>query len=158
MRAWPFGEKPYDTTSAILTMSISDKNLLPARPPVLSAARVSRGRLGRRGGGGCRGFRGCDRGRAVTSRWPLAVGGHDLAAQGAQGNAGFGDCFDLGECGRLRPGEGVEHGVGGVAEASRERGALRGEPSPVEAGLKNAEGVIVGADDTHIQSAFVLRR
>ena len=68
-----------------------------------------------------------------------AVGGHDLAAQGAQGNGGFGDRSDLGECGRLRPGEGVEDGVGCIAEALREGRTLGCEPCPVEAGLQDAE-------------------
>ena len=72
-----------------------------------------------------------------------AVGGHDLAAQGAQGDGGFGHRFDLGERRRLRPGEGVEDGVGGVAEVAFEGGAARLEPGPVDAGLEDAEGVVV---------------
>src|SRR5690606_35538560 len=58
------------------------------------------------------------------------------------------DSFDLLRGGGLRPGEGVEDGVGCVAKPGTESRAARRKPRPVALRLKNAERVVVGKSET----------
>ena len=55
----------------------------------------------------------------------------------------------------LGPGEGVKDGAGGIAQIFFEGRATRGEPVPVEGGLEDSSGVVIGdgKDDQRVARA-----
>lgn len=91
---------------------------------------VVQGFVGRLEGVGSRQIHG-----AVKLAEALSVVLHNLTTEGPKRDGGLRDRFYLLEGRRLRPGEGIEHGVRGISEVPLQRRAPLHEPKPVNVRL-----------------------